>query len=113
MRNYATRSRTVRSLPLFLRAISWNADELTSDSVVAAERTALMKSKELLGILAHWRRPPRKHNTGIRTEAAYNTVNAFTLENVHEVVGKKMRVLENDMGSPPGDLSEESLLGIH
>jgi len=50
----ALKGRGTCQLPLFLRAISWNVDEVTSDSVVAAEGTALMKSKELPGIRAHW-----------------------------------------------------------
>jgi len=101
------------NLPIFLWAISWNIRELTSHPVVAAERAALMKSKELPEILAHWRRPPRKHNTRIRTKATYETMNKFTLETVHELVDKEMGVLANVMASPPDDLSEESLLGTH
>ena len=61
------------NLPIFLWAISWNIPELISDPKVSAERTALMISDELPEILAHWRQPPRKHNSGIRTRAAYVT----------------------------------------
>ncbi len=74
------------NLPLFLWAISWNIDDLISDPLVAAEQAALMKSEELPGILSHWRRPPRTHNTGIQTKAAYNTMNVFALETVCELV---------------------------
>ena len=65
------------NLPIFLWAISWNIPELISDPKVSAERTALMVSNELPGILAHWRHPPRKHNSGIHTRAAYVVRMAF------------------------------------
>jgi hypothetical protein len=101
------------NLPIFLWAISWNIDELTSDRAVAAERAALMKSQELSGILSHWQRPPQTHNTGIRTKAAYDTINVFALEAVFELVGKEMGQLAGVMASPLDDLSKESLLGVH
>jgi hypothetical protein len=100
------------NLPVFLWAISWNVDKLTSNSTVAAERAALMVSKELLVILSHWRRPPQAHNAGIRTQAAYNTMNVFALDTVSKLVGKEMGALMKVMVSPSVDLSEESLLGI-
>ena len=58
------------NLPILLWAISWNIPELISDPKVSAERTALMISDELPDILAHWRLPPRKHNSGIRTRSS-------------------------------------------
>lgn len=63
------------NLPILLWAISWNIPDLVSDPKVSAERTALMVSDELSGILAHWWHPPWKHNSGIRTKAAYDTIN--------------------------------------
>jgi len=72
-----------------------------------------MKSEELLGILAHWRQRPRKHNTRIRTEAAYDTMNTFALQTVCELVDEEMGMFAKVMTSPPDDLSEESLLGIY
>ncbi|KAH9953951.1 hypothetical protein BC827DRAFT_1158994 [Russula dissimulans] len=101
------------NLPVFLWAISWNVNELTSDPTVAAERAALMVSKELPGILSHWRRPPQTHNAGIRTQAAYSTMNAFALDTISELVGKEMGALAKVLVSPLDDLSEESLLEIH
>lgn len=101
------------NLPVFLWAISWNIKELVSDPIVAAERTALMLSDELPVILAHWHRPPRKHNFGIRTKAAYDPINKFALECVMELVDDEMDGLGDVLSSPQGDLSEESLLGIN
>jgi hypothetical protein len=100
------------NLPILLWAISWNIPELVSDLNVSAERTALMVSDELPGILAHWRRPPRKHNSGIRTKAAYDTMNKFALDTVLETVGYEMDALEGIFKSPQAELSEESLLKI-
>jgi hypothetical protein len=100
------------NLPILLWAISWNLPELTSNLNVAAERTALMVSKELPGILAHWRRPPRKHGAGVRTKAAYETMNRFALGAVRELVDNEMGALSGVFSSPPSDLSEETLLDI-
>jgi hypothetical protein len=72
------------NLPLLLWAISWNIPELAQ---VAAERTALMVSEELPGILAHWQRLPRKRGAGIRTKAAYDVMNQFELDTVRKLVG--------------------------
>jgi hypothetical protein len=100
------------NLPILLWAISWNVPELVSDSNVSAERRALMVSKELPGILSHWRRPPRKHNAGIRTRAAYDTMNKFALDTVLELVGDEMSSLGNVFSSPQSELSEEGLRSI-
>jgi hypothetical protein len=100
------------NLPVFLWAISWNIPELVSDLNVSAERTALMVSDELPGILAHWRRPPRKHSSGIRTKAAYDTMNRFALETVLEIIEYEMGALGNVFNSPQSELSEEGLLDI-
>ena len=102
------------NLPIFLWAISWNIEELSSDLNVAAERTALMHSDELPGILAHWRRPPRKHSSGVRTKGAYDAINKFALESVLELVESEMgaSALDNILSSPQDELSEESLLSV-
>ena len=100
------------NLPILLWAISWNIPDLISDPKVSAERTALMVSEELPGILAHWRHPPRKHNSGIRTRAAYVTMNKFALDTVLEIIGNEMGALDEVFKSPQSELSEESLLSI-
>ena len=100
------------NLPILLWAISWNIPDLISDPKVSAERTALMVSDELPGILAHWRQPPRKHNSGIRTRAAYVTMNKFALDTVLEILRNEMDTLDEVFKSPQGELSEESLLSI-
>ena len=100
------------NLPLFLWALSWNLPELVSDPKVTHERTALMLSEELPGILNHWRRPPRKHGSGVRTKGAYDTMNRFALETVTELVNEEMGTLDAIFISPQSELSEESLLSI-
>jgi hypothetical protein len=100
------------NLPILLWAISWNIPELVSDLKVSAERTALMLSDELPGILAHWCRPPRKHNSGIRTKGAYDTMNKFALDTVFELVENEMGALDDVLGFPQSELSEENLLSI-
>ena len=96
------------NLPILLWAITWNIPELISDPKVSAERTALMVSEELPGILAHWRHPPRKHNSGIRTRAAFVAMNKFKLD----MVENEMDTLDEVFKSPQDELSEESLLSI-
>jgi hypothetical protein len=71
-----------------------------------------MVSNELPGILAHWWRPPQKHNSGIRTKAAYHTMKKFALDTILEIVGDEMDALDNVFKSPQSELSEESLLNI-
>jgi hypothetical protein len=100
------------NLPIFLWAISWNIQELITDLTVTAERTALMLSDELPGILAHWRRPPRKHGQGVRTKGAYDTMNKFALDSVLELIDNEMGDLDDILSSPQVDLSEENLLSI-
>jgi hypothetical protein len=50
---------------------------------VTAERTALMLSDELPGILDHWRHPPRKHSSGVRTKGGYDTMNKVPAIAIH------------------------------
>ena len=96
------------NLPNLLWAISWIIPEFISDPNVSAERTALRVSEELPGILAHWRHPPRKHNSGIRTRAAFVAMNKFALD----MVGNEMDTLDEVFKSPQDELSEESLLSV-
>ena len=78
------------NLPAFLWAMSWNITELSSNPKVSAKITALMLSDELPEILAHWHRPPRKHNHGVCTKATYDTMNTFALETVLETINDEM-----------------------
>jgi hypothetical protein len=71
-----------------------------------------MVSDKLPGILAHWRRPPRRHNFGIRTKAAYDTMNEFSLDTVFDLVDNEMGSLEDVFSSPQSELSEENLLNV-
>ena len=100
------------NLLLFLWALSWNIPELVSDLDVTAERTALMLSDELLGILSHWCCPPRRHGFGICTKGAYETMNKFALDSVLELIKDEMGELEDELSSPQSDLSEETVLSI-
>ena len=101
------------NLLLFLWALSWNIPELVSDLDVTAERTALMLSDELPGILAHWCRPPRRHGFGICTKGAYKTMNKFALDSVLELIKNEMGELEDELSSPQSDLSEETVVATH
>ena len=53
-----------------------------------------------------------EHNSGIRTRAAYVTMNKFALDIVLEILRNEMDALDEVFKSPQGELSEESLLSI-
>ena len=72
-----------------------------------------MLSDELPGILANWRRPPRKHNSGIRTKAAHDTMTTFAVDTIAEIIGDEMGTLDIIFSSPQDELLEESLLNIN
>ena len=101
------------NLPILLWAISWNVPELASDPGVSAERTALLISTELPQILACWRKPPRKHNSGIRTKGARDVMEEFAVATVSSIIDREMEALKPIMTSPQEELSEESLLSIN
>jgi hypothetical protein len=100
------------NLPILLWAISWNVPELASDPGVAAERTALLISTELPQILACWRKPPRKHNSGIRTKGAQDVMEDFAVTTVSSIINREMEALKPIMTLPQDELSKESLLSI-
>jgi hypothetical protein len=96
-------------LPLLLWAISWNVPELRSDPNVIYARTALMVSVELPVILTHWHKPPRAHNSGIRTKGAHETMTRWAISTVSTLLESEMGTIDAMM-TPDEPLSEESLL---
>ena len=99
-------------LATLLWAVSWGVPELSGHPSVIFNRTSLMLSDDLPGILQNWYRPPRSHSAGIRTKAAHDTMAEWALKTVLEMVDGEMRDLKHVMRSPPSDLTEEGLLGI-
>jgi hypothetical protein len=100
------------NLAIFLWAISWNNVHLVKDATARCARTALMNSEELPEILKNWYRPPRKHGTGTRTQAAHETITSFALELTCSTLDEEMSALADIMSLPQEELSEEALLSI-
>jgi hypothetical protein len=100
------------NLPILLWAISWNIEELISNSQARFAKTSLMISEELPGILTHWHQPPRQHNAGVRTKAAKLAMNNWALETLFDTADDKLLALGPAIQLPQDDPSEEALLGI-
>ncbi|KAI0087265.1 hypothetical protein BDY19DRAFT_893365 [Irpex rosettiformis] len=100
-----------------LHYLSWNltipADMLCEQSVIRYTRTALMVSPQLSDILSCWLKPPRAHSQGIRTRGAKNTLENWAVDNVTSRIQREMKRFAPIFHSPPGDMSEEMLLGTH
>jgi hypothetical protein len=67
----------------------------------------------LAKILERWYWPPRKHEEGIRTRAARETMERWAEQNIKTRMNREMRMLLPLTSSPPEDLSEDSLLSFN
>jgi len=101
------------TLAIFLWVISWNNVHLIKDNTARHAHTALMNSEELPGILKNWYKPPRKHNSGVRTQAAHEVMTGFALGITFGILDNEISALANIMSLPQEHLSEETLLSIH
>lgn len=63
-------------------------------------------------ILKNLHRPPRKHGRGVRTKAAREVMDTWSIGNVKELIDKDMKSLVKLMACPPSDVTEELLLSI-
>ncbi|KAL1939184.1 hypothetical protein VTO73DRAFT_10225 [Trametes versicolor] len=99
-------------LPLLLWAISYNESALVDDPVAKFERTTLLSSREIPGLLKMWHRPPRGHSKGIRSKGAGAALDRFALDRVRAITKKEMGAVGTYMRTQPSDLSSESLLSL-
>jgi hypothetical protein len=103
-------------VPTFLFYMSWNLNVDTSTPAygkIRYARTSLMHSDLLAKILEKWYWPPRKHEEGIRTRAARQTMERWAEQNIKTRMNREMRMLLPLTSSPSEDLSEDSLLSFN
>ena len=100
------------NLTVFLWALSWNNEHLKSNMKAVHERTTLMHSEELVGILANWHQPPHIHGTGVRTRAAKEAMNLWAVTTVGDLIDNELKALEPILSLPKQKVSEISLLAI-
>lgn len=67
------------NLPIYLDALSWGHAKCTKDPSIRYQRSALMHSRELPGILERWRKPPHRSASITRPAGATQTMNEFAL----------------------------------
>ncbi|KAI0038309.1 hypothetical protein FA95DRAFT_1551310 [Auriscalpium vulgare] len=98
------------NLPFLLDAVSWGDAGCIEDSKIRYERTGLMVSKELPGIIARWCRPPRTSGShDARAGAASAPMQKFAIEHLGNVIDQELERAQDLLRSPPDSLSEKSL----
>ncbi|KAF8888597.1 hypothetical protein BD779DRAFT_1672261 [Infundibulicybe gibba] len=102
------------SLPLLLDAIFYGDGGCHSDHLVQYQRTALMVSDELPGILDRWYTPPQrgKGHQGGRPQGARRILDTFAEKVIKSRVDREMKSIAQLFISPPNELSEEQLTGV-
>ncbi|TDL30201.1 hypothetical protein BD410DRAFT_709862 [Rickenella mellea] len=100
------------NLPLFLDAICWGDSSCEQCPVIQFQRTALMHSEELPGILARCHRPPRKHAKGNKAEGGKQALENFAIDCVSKMIDREMNNIAPIMKSPPSQMNTESLTSI-
>ncbi|KAF8878326.1 hypothetical protein BD779DRAFT_1447822 [Infundibulicybe gibba] len=103
------------SLPLLLDAIFYGDSGCHSDPTVQYQRTALMVSDELPGILDRWYTPPPRGDghKGGRPRGARRILDTFAEKVVKHRVDHEMKSMASLFISPPNELSEKQLTGVH
>ncbi|KAI0073320.1 hypothetical protein K474DRAFT_1677972 [Panus rudis PR-1116 ss-1] len=85
------------NLPLLLWELFWTNDELYSDDKARYARTELMLSQEFEDLLQLWHKPSRTHNRGVKTCAAYEVMETFVCDTLHEEVDSEMKEVVREM----------------
>ncbi|KAI0054416.1 hypothetical protein BV25DRAFT_1922704 [Artomyces pyxidatus] len=101
------------NLPIFLDALSWGDQACIQDSKIMYERSGLMHSEELPGIIRRWYKPPRAPGShGARANAAAIPMQTFAVECVHELLDAELSRSQDLMRPPADGLSDKSLTGF-
>jgi hypothetical protein len=102
------------NLSIFLDGLSWGDVGCIQDAKIRYERSALMNSKELPGILRRWWKPPRP--TGLkkqRPRGAAQVMKGFTVECMETVLDQELEDIALSLSSPAGkDIQEENLTSV-
>ncbi|TDL27181.1 hypothetical protein BD410DRAFT_714083 [Rickenella mellea] len=99
-------------LPLFLDAVCWGDVDCRQNASICWQRTALMVSDELPGILKRCHKPPRSNGKGTRTKGGNCSFEAFAIQCVEKAINYEMNAIAPLMKSPPSDINTESLTDI-
>lgn len=102
------------NLPIFLDGLSWGDADCIQDAKIRYERSALMNSSELPGILRRWWKPPR--STGSkkkRPRGAAQVMEKFSAECTEAVLEQEMEAIALSLSSPAGeDIKEDNLTSL-
>lgn len=98
----------------FLDAISWGDPHCTLNAKIRNERTILLNSPELPGILRRWWKPPRpRKGKKARPKRARDVMQKFALESAQQVLEEELELLMELFKSPAGnDIKEDHLTGV-
>ena len=97
-------------VPIFLDALSWGTEECTRDGEIRYQRSALLQSKELPGILLRWWKAPKRS----RVKAATSTMEAFAATCSQAILHWELKGVADIMLSPVGkDIEEDTLTGVN
>ncbi|KIK92435.1 hypothetical protein PAXRUDRAFT_147336, partial [Paxillus rubicundulus Ve08.2h10] len=95
------------NLPLFLDFLSWGDQECVVNAKIRYERTALMVSEELPGIMEHWRSPPRATGSAdVRAKEARQVMEDFAFSCVADVVEKELQGIQELSMCPSDEVSD-------
>jgi hypothetical protein len=98
------------NLPLFLDFLSWGDQECIVNAKIRYERTTLMVSEELPGILKWWRSPPQvTGGTNSRSKGAQPVMEEFAFSCITEVVEKELQGIEELAMCPSDEVSDSGL----
>lgn len=98
------------NLPLFLDLLSWGDQDCVENAKIRYERTALMVSEELPGILERWRSPPwATGSTDVQAKAAQLVMEEFAFSCVAEVVEKELQGIQELARCPSDEVSDAGL----
>ncbi|KAJ2921425.1 hypothetical protein H1R20_g15670, partial [Candolleomyces eurysporus] len=81
------------NLPIYLDAVSWGNKRCTEDASIRYQRSALLHSRELPGILCRWRKPPRSSARMTRPAGATKTLNEFAIATTIDLLTKELKEL--------------------
>jgi hypothetical protein len=91
-------------LPIFLDALSWGDPECIQNAKIRYERSTLMNSAELPGILRRWWKPPRPvRSRNRRPKGARSAMEHFALECTQVTLDEELQGLAGYLQSPVGE----------
>ncbi|KAJ7859442.1 hypothetical protein B0H13DRAFT_2237511 [Mycena leptocephala] len=102
------------TLANLLDGISWGDEECTQNAKIRVDRTQLLNSAELPGILRRWWKPPRSRSgKKKRPKGARAVMQNFAFDCSQQILEEEMEQLVKAFKSPAGDdVKEEHLTGI-